>query len=96
MGGKKLTCNGPVSTPTSYLTTSKFHWNSIMSTPRSKYMVATVDNFYLDNPMLKHEYYKIALILIPKFIINHYYLMEKKIDRYISIRVYKGGCILLQ
>ena len=36
VGGDKLTYDGPVSTPTIYLTTSKIHWNSVLSTPDRK------------------------------------------------------------
>ena len=33
VGGNKLTYDSPVSTPTANLTTSKLHWNSVLSTP---------------------------------------------------------------
>ena len=66
VGGDKLTFDGPVSTPTSDLTTSKMHWNSVILTPGSKYLVVDVKNFYLNNAMAKYEYYKIYLSLIPQ------------------------------
>ena len=60
VGGDKLIFYGPVSTPTSDLTTSKLHWYSVISTPGAKYLVVNVKNFYLNNAMAKHEYYNIS------------------------------------
>ena len=54
--GEKLTFDGPVSTPTSNLTTSKLHRNSFMSTPHSKYLVVDVKNICLNKLVSKHEY----------------------------------------
>ena len=70
MGGYKLTFDGPVSTPTSDFTTSKLHWNSVISNPGSKYLVVDFKNFYLNNIMAKHEYYNIAISLIPQEVID--------------------------
>ena len=72
VGGDKLTFDRPVSTPTSELTTSKQHCNSIILTPVTKYLVVNIKNFYLNNPMSKYEYYKIALSLILQYIIDKY------------------------
>ena len=55
VGGDKRTFDGPVSTPTSDLMTSKLHWNSIISNPDAKYLVVDVKNFYLNNPISKRE-----------------------------------------
>ena len=40
--------------------------------------------------MYKHEYYKIALILIPQDTISNYNLMDKKINGFLYVRVEKG------
>ena len=64
--GDKITFYGPVSTPTSDIKTSKIHWNSIILTLLSKYLVVDVKHIYLNNIMAKHEYYKIAISLIHK------------------------------
>ena len=56
VGGYKLNFDGPFSTPIENLTTSKLHWNSIISTPGAKYLVVDINNFYLNNLMSKHEY----------------------------------------
>ena len=96
VGGNKLSYNGPVSTPTVYLTTDKLHWNRFFSTPDGKYLIVDVKNFYLKNPMNKAEYYKIALKLIPQEIIDKYDLINKKIYGYIYVRVEKGLYGLVQ
>ena len=70
VGGDKPTFYGSVSTPTSDLTTSKLHWNIIISIPGANYLVIDIKDFYLNNPMLKHEYYEIALSLIPHVVID--------------------------
>ena len=44
-GGDKLTFDGPISTPTSDLTTYKLHWNNMVSSPGAKYLVVNVKNF---------------------------------------------------
>ena len=59
----------------------------IIFTPFPKYLVVDVDNFYLDNPFLRHEYSQIALSLIPYDIINNYYLMDKQICGFIYVRL---------
>ena len=65
MGGNKISYDGPVSTPTDDLTTAKLHWNSVLSTSDGKYLIFDVKNFYLNNPMNKAEYLKIALKILP-------------------------------
>ena len=85
--GYKLTFDGPVSNPTSDLTTSKLHWNTVLLTPGAKYLVVDIKNFYLKNPMSKHEYYNISLIMIHQDIIDKYNLMDKQINGFLYVRV---------
>ena len=89
VGCNKLTYVVPISTPILYLNTSKLHWNSPLLTPVPNYLHVDIKNFYLNNPILNHDYYKIAIILIPKNIINNYDLMENQIDVLIYVNVYK-------
>ena len=77
VGGDKLTFDGPVFTPKSDLTTSKLHWNSVILTPGSKYLVVNVKNFYPNNIIAKHKYYNISISLIPQEVIDEYNLMER-------------------
>ena len=90
VGGDKLTFDILVSTPTSDLTTSKQHCNSIILTPGNKYLVFNIKNFYLNNPVFNYEYYKIALSLIPQDIIDNYNLMDNKINGFLYVKVEKG------
>ena len=86
----KLTFDGPVYTPIYYLMTSKLHWNSVIATPGTKYLVVYVKNFYLNNMMPEHKYYNITLILIPQDVIDKYNLMDKQINVFLYIQVDKG------
>ena len=90
MGGDILTFDIPVSTPTSDLTTSKFHWDSVISTPGSRYLLVDVKNFYLNNIMEKHEFYKISVSLIPHELIDEYYIMVNQINSFLYVRLEKG------
>ena len=94
--GEKITFGGPLSTPTSDLTTSKLHWNSVISTPGAKYHVVDVNNFYLNNAMTNHEYYSISLSLILQDVIEKYNLTDKKISIFLYVRVEKGIYGLVQ
>ena len=85
--GDKLTFYVPVFNPTSNLMTSKLHWNSVISTSGAKYTVVYGRNFYLGNPVSKHEYYKIELGLIPRDLIDKYNLMDKQISCFLYVRV---------
>ena len=44
VSGKKITYDGPVSTLTKYLTTTKLHWNIVLSTPDARYLIADLKN----------------------------------------------------
>ena len=70
VGGEKIIFDGPLYTPSSDLTNSKLHWNIVIYTPGSKYLVVDVKNFYLNNAMEKHEYCNIYLSLIPQGVID--------------------------
>ena len=59
----------------------------MIPTPGAKYLVVDVKNFYLNNLMLKQEYYKIYIILIPQEVIYGYNLMYKQINSFLYVRV---------
>ena len=90
VGIYKLIFDKPVSAPTSNLTASKIHWNSFILTLGAKYLVIDANNFDLNNLASKHEYYKIALSLIPQEVIDKYNLMDNKINGIFYDRVEKG------
>ena len=90
VGREKITFDGLVSTPTSDLTTPKLHWNIVILTSGSKYLVVDVRNFYLNNAMSKHEYYKIAISLIPQDVIGEYNLKDKQINGFLYVSTENG------
>ena len=51
VGGDRINYPFDVSTPTSDLSTIKMLWNSVLSTPGSKFFGLDVANFYLGTPM---------------------------------------------
>ena len=87
MGGYIITFYVPVSIPTSDIKTSKLHWTSVISTPDSTYLVVDVKNFYLNNIMVKHEYYNISISLIPQEVIDEYNLMENQSNVFLYVKV---------
>ena len=91
VGGNKPTYNGTVSNPTSDLTTTKLHLNIVLSNPYGKYFIVDFKNFYLNNPMKKAEYYKIAIKFIHEEIIDKYDLKNKQSDSCIYVIVKKGN-----
>ena len=46
-GGNLINYPGELTTRTADITTSKLHWNSVLSTPNAKYMCLDIKNFYL-------------------------------------------------
>jgi hypothetical protein len=45
-------------------------FNSIISTPNSKFMTIDIKDFYLKTPMDHYEYFRMKLELFPQDIIN--------------------------
>jgi len=75
-GGNLITYSGIVSTPTAAMTTIKTHWNSVISTPGSKYATLDIKDFYLNSKLKEYEYMKMHISLIPQEFINTYNLSE--------------------
>jgi hypothetical protein len=46
---------GKLTMRTADLTTSKLHWNSVLSTQCAKYMCLDIKNFYLSAPLDRYE-----------------------------------------
>ena len=55
-----------------------------------------VNKFYFNNPMEKHEYYKITLSLNPQDVIDKYNLTNKQINSFLYVRAEKGMYGLVQ
>ena len=63
-GGDRL--DSPVNTtpPTADLTSIKLLWNSVISTPGSRYVTMDVKNFYLNTPLDYYQYMRLQMKLI--------------------------------
>eukprot|EP00978_Attheya_sp_CCMP212_P025273 scaffold80937_cov51-Attheya_sp.AAC.2 len=81
---------GNVSTPTADVTTIKTHWNSVISDMKSRYMCMYVKDFYLNNPMSRPEFIRIAVEMIPVEFMDAYQLWHLVENGYIYARVEKG------
>ena len=68
-----------ISTTTATVTTAKRLFNSVISTPGAKCLIADVKNFYLNNDLPEPEYMKLNIHIIPQEIIDEYAL-HKLVD----------------
>ena len=73
-GSNLVSHNGIMSTPTAAITTIKAHWNSVISSPGSKYATIDIKDFYLNSKLKDYEYMKIHKSLLPQEFINLYNL----------------------
>ena len=91
VGGNLLNFPGLLSTPTATVTTAKCLFNSVISTPGAKCLVADVKNFYLNNDLPNPEYMKLHLHIIPQEIIDEYALHDL-LDKYgwVYLKIVKG------
>ena len=63
--GNLIDYPGELKTRTADLTTTNLMWNSVTITDNAQYMVADVNNFYLNTPLDRFECMKITIKLIP-------------------------------
>ena len=89
-GGDKIDYPGNVSTPTAALTTAKLVFNSVISTPRGRFLTADINNFYLGTPMSRYEYMRIPIWAIPQCIIDQYNLTPLIHDGHVLVEIRKG------
>ena len=87
IGRNLLGFTGLLSTPTDTVTTAKCLFNSVISTPGAKCLIADVKNFYLNNVLPETEYMKLNIHIIPQKIIDKYAL-HKLVD--------ENGCVYLE
>ena len=70
--GNLLDFTGNLSAPTASVTTSKCVFNSVVSTPGARCLLADIKNFYLNNILPDPEFMRIPLKIIPQDIIDTY------------------------
>ncbi len=76
-GGNLINYPGKLTTQTADITTSKLHWNSMLSTQKAKYMCLDLKFFYLSVPLDQYKYMHILLELFPPWIVAQYDLLTK-------------------
>jgi hypothetical protein len=87
VGGNLIDYPGELTTRTADLITSKFLWNSVVSTPGARYCTADLKLFYLTAPMDRYEYMRMPLRLIPNHVIDQYNLREKAKNGFIYMEI---------
>jgi hypothetical protein len=81
MGGILINYPDNSGTPIADILTLKLMFNSVISTPNSKFMTIDIKDFYLMMPMDRYEYFRMKLDLFPQDII-HEYRLRNKVDTY--------------
>ena len=89
MGGDLFFYTEDVSTPTVDITTSKIVVSSNMYTPGARYMCYDINNFYLGTPLIRYEYIKIPIDILPEEIILEYNLMNLSHNEYVYFEMRK-------
>ena len=69
-GGDKVDYPFDVSTKTADLTTAKLLINSVVSTPKARFLTADLKDFYLGTPMSRYEYMRVPIWMLPAAIIE--------------------------
>ena len=72
VGGNLLDFTGNLSALTASFTTAKCFFNSVVSTPGARCLLADIKHFYLNNILPDPEFMRIPLKIIPQEIIDTY------------------------
>ena len=97
VGGNLLDVTGNLSAPTASVTTSKCVFNSVVSNPGARCLLADIKHFYLKNILPDPEFMRIPLKIIPQEIIDAYDLKALVDDHgWIYMHIEKGMYCLNQ
>ena len=77
IGGNLINYPYELTTRKADLTTSKFMWNSDISTPVARYACTDAKHFYPDTPLNRYDYMQMPVELIPQEFIDAYDLTSK-------------------
>jgi hypothetical protein len=77
VGGNLINYPFKLTTRTTDMVSPKLLWNSTISTKGARFAGADIKNMYLETPLDRYEYMKMALSLFPQDIIDHYGLLDK-------------------
>ena len=91
VGGNQANYLGDCGTPTVDLLTFKILFNSIISTPGTKFMTIDIEYLYLNTPMLRFDYMRLKLTDLPNNIVQQYNLVSK-VTRcgYVYVEIRRG------
>ena len=81
---------GAVTTETANLTTAKVHFNSVILTPKARFMTMDLKDFYLGTPMSRYKYMLVPVTMIPDNIIQQYNLSKLIVNGYVYVKICKG------
>eukprot|EP00957_Ditylum_brightwellii_P096083 7320326-Ditylum_brightwellii.AAC.1 len=91
MGGNLIEYPRDVHTPIAAINLAKLLFNSVVSTPNTKFCTVDIKNFYLITLMSRYEYMKIHISLVPPKIIEQYNLNNLKDDKgFVYVEIRKG------
>jgi hypothetical protein len=90
VGSNRVDYAGNCSTKTVDLTTARCLFNSVVSSPAVSFMTMDIRDFYLNTPMAKFEYIRIAVRYIPDTIMTAYNLADKIHNGHKYVEVQKG------
>jgi hypothetical protein len=88
--GNLINYPGERTTWTVDITTSKLHWNSVLSTPDAKYMCLDIKHFYLLAPLGRYKYMCIPFALSPPWIAKQYDFANKTHNGYIYLEMQRA------
>jgi hypothetical protein len=89
-GGDRIEYSGNKTCRTAGMTTAKLLFNSVVSTPKGRFMTIDLKDFYLCSILDEFEYVKIPIWMIPQDIIDLYELEDKIVDGFVYAQVRKG------
>jgi hypothetical protein len=90
VGGNLLICLYDVSAPTSDLTTAKFLFNSVISTPGARFITLDLKKFYLKTPLPTARYMRMKLDILPEEIIAKYNLRAIVHNGWVYFKIKRG------
>jgi hypothetical protein len=90
VGGNLIHYPGNVHTPTADITTAKILFNSVLSTPKAKFMGIDLSDFYLITDMDDYEYMYIPEWIIPPDIMEEYNLKPLIKNGLLLVEIRKG------
>jgi hypothetical protein len=79
-----------VSTPSTGLGTVKILLNSVISTPNARFVTFDLKDFYLDRPMARKEYMRIAITSTPSSIIDQYHILDLVHHGFVLVEINRG------